>query len=112
MIESALEHTLTLLRSVRIRLLTPRAAALTRVLYFYLLCLPAGSLQSDARLARDPPTCASATWLPYTLIDQVLAAAATHDDLSQRRKSLQSDLQKELAARVKRMQKMSQFSTR
>ncbi|EGO01552.1 hypothetical protein SERLA73DRAFT_158827 [Serpula lacrymans var. lacrymans S7.3] len=64
--------------------------------------------KSDARLARDPPKTASSTWLPYTLIDQVLIAAASQNDLSSRGQALQRELQKEISNRVKRMQKANQ----
>ncbi|KAF9468851.1 nucleoporin Nup120/160-domain-containing protein [Collybia nuda] len=62
--------------------------------------------KSDARLARDPPQNSSATWLPYTLIDQVLIAASAQDSSPPRL----SELQSEITNRVKRMQKLSQFS--
>ncbi|KAJ7122853.1 nucleoporin Nup120/160-domain-containing protein [Mycena epipterygia] len=63
--------------------------------------------KADARLSRDPAKHAAATWLPYTLIDQVLVAATAHDSpppgLSQ--------LRSEIANRLKRMQKFSNFTT-
>ncbi|KAF8211558.1 nucleoporin Nup120/160-domain-containing protein [Mycena galopus ATCC 62051] len=62
--------------------------------------------KADARLSRDPAKHAASTWLPYTLIDQVLVAATALDSpppgLSQ--------LRTELANRVKRMQKHSNFA--
>ncbi|KAF7354945.1 hypothetical protein MSAN_01409400 [Mycena sanguinolenta] len=61
--------------------------------------------KADARLSRDPAKHAASTWLPYNLIDQVLVAATALDSpppgLSQ--------LRAELANRVKRMQKHSNF---
>ncbi|KAJ6567297.1 hypothetical protein DFH09DRAFT_1156619 [Mycena vulgaris] len=63
--------------------------------------------KADARLSRDPVKHAASTWLPYTLIDQVLVAATTHDSpppgLSQ--------LRSEIGNRLKRMQKLSNFAT-
>ncbi|KAJ7672857.1 nucleoporin Nup120/160-domain-containing protein [Mycena rosella] len=63
--------------------------------------------KADARLSRDPAKHAASTWLPYTLIDQVLVAATAHDSpppgLSQ--------LRSEIANRLKRMQKLSNFTT-
>jgi len=65
---------------------------------------------TDARLARSPPQNSSSTWLPYALIDQVLAATASEDKLSSRARSLRQELQADIANRVKRMQKLSLFS--
>ncbi|KAG6329593.1 hypothetical protein ID866_9495, partial [Astraeus odoratus] len=64
-IESALEHTLTLIR------------------------------KADSKLRPSPPKTSSATWLPYTLIDQVLVAAAAHEDLSPQVQTLKRELQTE-----------------
>ncbi|KAF7330785.1 hypothetical protein MVEN_02417700 [Mycena venus] len=62
--------------------------------------------KADAHLSRDPARHAASTWLPYTLIDQVLVAATALDSpplgLSQ--------LRTEIANRVKRMQKHSKFT--
>ncbi|KAH9950096.1 nucleoporin Nup120/160-domain-containing protein [Amylocystis lapponica] len=77
-LESALEHTLSLMR------------------------------RSDARLAQEQPRTASATWLPYTLIDQVLLAAESQDDLSARGQGLSKELRGEIVNRIKRVQKYSQ----
>jgi len=60
--------------------------------------------KSDAQLARDAPQNACATWLPYTLIDQVLIAAAQAASTPRL-----SALRTEISNRVKRMQKLSQF---
>ncbi|OBZ71774.1 hypothetical protein A0H81_08206 [Grifola frondosa] len=79
-LESALEHTLSLMH------------------------------RSDARLAQEQPKTASATWLPYTLIDQVLLAAESQSDLSAQGRALQIELRAELSNRVKRVQKYSQSS--
>ncbi|KAL0949809.1 hypothetical protein HGRIS_009844 [Hohenbuehelia grisea] len=59
--------------------------------------------KADARVARDSQKHASATWLPYTLIDQVLVAAAGVSPVAPKL----SELKKELASRVQRMQKLS-----
>jgi hypothetical protein len=50
-----------------------------------------------------------ATWLPYTLIDQVVEAARDQPTLSARAQTLRTELDTELANHVKRMQKLSQF---
>ncbi|KAI0643699.1 nucleoporin Nup120/160-domain-containing protein [Trametes meyenii] len=63
--------------------------------------------RSDARLTDDLPKTAAATWLPYTLIDQVLVAADAQSDLSPRGGGLLADLRTEIASRMKRVQKFS-----
>ncbi|KAG1847541.1 nucleoporin Nup120/160-domain-containing protein [Suillus subalutaceus] len=78
-IESALEHSLSLLH------------------------------KANTALSRAPQKTASVTWLPYTLIDQVLAASA-QNDLTTRGQRLRTELQTEVNNRVKRMQKMSRFA--
>ncbi|GLB33440.1 putative nucleoporin Nup120/160 [Lyophyllum shimeji] len=60
--------------------------------------------KSDSQLAREAPQNACATWLPYTLIDQVLKAAAEATSTPRL-----SALRSEIATRVKRMHKLSQF---
>ncbi|KAF8845600.1 hypothetical protein BDN67DRAFT_993287 [Paxillus ammoniavirescens] len=79
-LESALEHTLSLVR------------------------------KAESKLSRVPPKMSCSTWLPYTLIDQVLAAAAGQDDLSPRGQVLQRELELEISNRVKRVQKISRLS--
>jgi len=66
--------------------------------------------KTDARLARSPPQNSSSTWLPYALIDQVLATAASEENPSSRVQSLLRELQTDLANRTKRLHKLSQFS--
>lgn len=61
-------------------------------------------------LARGPSQQASSTWLPYSLIDQVLVVAASREKLSPRAESLRQELQTNIDNRTKRMQKLSQFS--
>lgn len=75
-LESALEHTLSLIRKANFKL---------------------------SRSAKMP----GVTWLPYTLIDQVLAASAAQDDLGARGQMLRKELQTEVSNRVKRTQKVS-----
>lgn len=65
-------------------------------------------LQSDARLAQDEPRKASATWLPYTLIDQVLLIA--HEDTLPRVQELQKRLRAHIANHIKRVEKLRQAS--
>ncbi|KAK7061352.1 nucleoporin Nup120/160-domain-containing protein [Favolaschia claudopus] len=61
--------------------------------------------KADARLSRDPAKHAASTWLPYTLIDQVLVAATASNSPP----ASLSKLRTELSNRVKRMQKHSTF---
>ncbi|GBE77402.1 hypothetical protein SCP_0102750 [Sparassis crispa] len=78
MFEGALEHTLSLMR------------------------------RSDAHLAQERPKAASVTWLPYTLIDQVLAAVDTQQGLPIGAQSLRKELRTEISNRIKRVQKFGQ----
>ncbi|TBU50494.1 nucleoporin Nup120/160-domain-containing protein [Dichomitus squalens] len=66
--------------------------------------------RSDSRLTEDMSKTAAATWLPYTLIDQVLVAADTQADLSSRGRASLGELRAEIATRMKRVQKYSQAS--
>ena len=67
------------------------------------------ALQSDARLTDELAKTAGVTWLPYTLIDQVLVAAdAQKADLSPRARTLLDALRAEVASRSKRVQKFTQ----
>ena len=61
------------------------------------------TLQDDLRLEREFSGGPAATWLPYTLIDQVLAAAG--EGRTARRQALRSELQTEIASRLKLLQK-------
>ncbi|EIW82466.1 hypothetical protein CONPUDRAFT_123432 [Coniophora puteana RWD-64-598 SS2] len=67
--------------------------------------------KSDKKVAHIANNTVYATWLPYTLIDQVLAAAASQNDLGERGQTLRKELQAEINNRIKRMQKMSRLST-
>jgi len=80
LLENALEHTLSLVR------------------------------KADAALSRTQPKTSCTTWLPYTLIDQVLVAATAQDDLSPHGQTLRRMLQMELNNHVKRMQKTSKLA--
>ncbi|KAG6885255.1 hypothetical protein C0993_004112 [Termitomyces sp. T159_Od127] len=73
-LEAAIEHTLSLIR------------------------------KSDSRLAREAPENACSTWLPYTLIDQVLTAANQAATSTPKLSTLRSVI----SSRIKRMQKLSQ----
>ncbi|KAK7060140.1 hypothetical protein VNI00_000904 [Paramarasmius palmivorus] len=64
--------------------------------------------KADSQLARDLPKHAASTWLPYMLIDQVLAAGTAQEPPPARL----SELRLEVANRVKRMQKLSEFQPR
>lgn len=68
------------------------------------------SPQSDTRLAQEQAKAAAMTWLPYTLIDQVLLATDSQEELSTRGKALQKELRTEITDRMKRVQKFSQAS--
>ena len=71
---------------------------------------PDHSSQADSKLSREQTKSSSATWLPYTLIDQVFVASKSVEKPSPQCRSLQQELEAQLSNRVKRMQKHSQFS--
>ncbi|THU83924.1 hypothetical protein K435DRAFT_870799 [Dendrothele bispora CBS 962.96] len=58
--------------------------------------------KADSHFNRDSPKNAASTWLPYTLIDQVLAAANEQEPSPARL----SELRLEVSNRVKRLQKL------
>ncbi|KAF6762913.1 nucleoporin Nup120/160-domain-containing protein [Ephemerocybe angulata] len=63
--------------------------------------------KSDRRLAREPsPGNASSTWLPYTLVDQVMVAASAQIKTP----PLLAQLRAEIGTRMKRVQKLSHVS--
>jgi len=66
--------------------------------------------KADSKLSRERTKNSSATWLPYTLIDQVFVASKSVEKPSPQCRSLQQELEAQLSNRVKRMQKHSQFS--
>jgi nuclear pore complex protein Nup160 len=104
MLELALELSLSLIHRVR---------AAQKL--FRLRCISSSShgrdvrRQAESRFAQDPPKTAMATWLPYTLIDQLLVATneQTQSDLSQRAIGLRRDLHKEVSNGARRSQKLS-----
>ncbi|KAI0245682.1 nucleoporin Nup120/160-domain-containing protein [Lactifluus subvellereus] len=65
--------------------------------------------KAESRLAQDPPKTAMSTWLPYTLIDQLLVATneQTQSDLSKRAAALRRDLHREVSNGARRAQKSS-----
>ena len=65
--------------------------------------------QAESRLAQDPPKTAMSTWLPYTLIDQLLVATneQTQCDPSKRAIGLRRDLHREVSNGARRAQKLS-----
>lgn len=98
LLELALELTLSLVHKVR----------------FYILNLAVWRAhkvrrQAESRLAQDPPKTAMSTWLPYTLIDQLLVATneQTQSELSKRAISLRRDLHREVSNGARRAQKLS-----
>jgi len=64
--------------------------------------------KANAPFTRLPPQQASSTWLPYVLLDTVIATASTQQkDLSPEARTQLEELQMEIETRVKRMQKWS-----
>ncbi|KAF8266642.1 nucleoporin Nup120/160-domain-containing protein [Lactarius quietus] len=65
--------------------------------------------KAESRLSLDPPKTAMSTWLPYTLIDQLLVATneQTQTDLSKRAQELRRDLHREVSNGARRAQKLS-----
>jgi len=65
--------------------------------------------KAESRLAQDPPKTAMSTWLPYTLIDQLLVATneQTQSHLSKRAVALRRDLHREVSNGARRAQKSS-----
>lgn len=59
------------------------------------------------RLVHEQPRSAAATWLPYTLIDQVLLAAESQDDLSVRGQDLRKQLRAAISTRLKHVEKLT-----
>jgi hypothetical protein len=95
MFDMAIEETLSLIRTVRgfsMQLLVGSADA---------------TLQSDRRLAQEPLTMSGTTWLPYTLIDQLLVATADQRGVSPQATRLRKELHIALSNRMQRMQKAS-----
>lgn len=64
------------------------------------------------RLSQEQPRSSSSTWLPYTLIDQVLVARDSQENASVRVQMLQKELRAEISNRLKRMQKLNQSAKR
>jgi len=65
--------------------------------------------KAESRLAQEPPKTAMSTWLPYTLIDQLLVATneQTQSELSKRAIGLRRDLHREVSNGARRAQKLS-----
>ncbi|KAH8105506.1 nucleoporin Nup120/160-domain-containing protein [Cristinia sonorae] len=66
--------------------------------------------KNDISVGIHPPG-SSATWLPYTLIDQVMVAAESQNDLTSRGQALRNQLRVDVSGRLKRMQKLSARSS-
>ena len=98
MLESALEHTLSLMRKVSMD---------ARPACRYVFKLTINPVQSDARLAQEQPKTSAATWLPYTLIDQLLMAAESQPGLSARGQALSKELRGTIMNRINRVQQYS-----
>jgi hypothetical protein len=64
--------------------------------------------QAESHFAQDPPKTAMSTWLPYTLIDQLLVATneQTQRELSKQAISLRRDLHREVLNGARRAQKL------
>jgi nuclear pore complex protein Nup160 len=98
MLELALELTLTTIRKVSF--------------FFpshYIVPSHQQKQQAESRLVQDPPKTAMSTWLPYTLIDQLLVATneQAQSDLSKRAMELRRDLHREVSNGARRAQKLS-----
>ncbi|KAI0307403.1 nucleoporin Nup120/160-domain-containing protein [Multifurca ochricompacta] len=67
---------------------------------YYLVLRP----KAELRLSQDPPKAAMSTWLPYTLIDQLLVATneQTQSGLSKRAIELRRDLHREVSNGARR----------
>ncbi|KAH8990090.1 nucleoporin Nup120/160-domain-containing protein [Lactarius akahatsu] len=65
--------------------------------------------KAESRLAQDPPRTAMSTWLPYTLIDQLLVATneQAQSEQSKRAMELRRDLHREVSNGARRAQKLS-----
>ena len=99
LLELALELTLSLVH--RVRFFYPEFSRGERA---HEVCR-----QAESRLAQDPPKTALSTWLPYTLIDQLLVATneQTQSELSNRAIGLRRDLHREVSNGARRAQKLS-----
>lgn len=64
-------------------------------------------IQDDERLEQEQPRSAGSTWLPYTLIDQVLLAAESQDGLSSRGQALRAELLDVIASHTKHAEKLT-----
>ena len=97
-LEAALEYAVTVLKKVRDLGIYVISPACLMVRY---------SLQDDARLAREQPRSAASTWLPYTLIDQVLLAAESQEDLTLRGKGVLQDLRAAISNRMRHVENLT-----
>ncbi|KAK7696575.1 hypothetical protein QCA50_001233 [Cerrena zonata] len=64
--------------------------------------------KSDTQLINEKPRGKYATWLPYTLIDQILAATEPQDSLPISTRASVQDLRTEIANRLTRIQKLAE----
>ncbi|TFY70144.1 hypothetical protein EVG20_g2860 [Dentipellis fragilis] len=62
--------------------------------------------KTDVELTQNPPQHAMATWLPYTLFDQLLLATAEQEGLSPRAQTLRREVQAEVSNRSTKLQKI------
>ncbi|KAL4241382.1 Nucleoporin Nup120/160 [Abortiporus biennis] len=67
--------------------------------------------KSNSQLVQQKPTAPASTWLPYMLIDQVVAAAEDQKDLSAQGLTLLGELKNEISNRLKRIHKLSEISS-
>jgi hypothetical protein len=63
--------------------------------------------QDNARLSAEQHGSAGASWLPYTLIDQVLLAAESQGNLSLREENLRNELQTVISNRIKYAERLT-----
>lgn len=101
MLELALELTLSTIRKVSFFVPFP--------IYRSLIHSARRQYQAESRLSHDPPKTAMSTWLPYTLIDQLLVATneQSQSDPSKRAMELRRDLHREVSNGARRAQKLS-----
>lgn len=100
LVNDAIEHTLGLVKKVRVcRVYIARVRFCSHRLRFP---------QANAPLPRLAPKRAASTWLPYGLVDAVIVAAETHGDLTPDAHNRLGELRSEVAARVRRIQKLGE----
>lgn len=96
LINFAIEQTLSLIRKV------------SSYWYFRSISVTYVFNQSNTLLTNEKPRGKFATWLPYTLIDQILVATEPQDSLPSSTRALVQDLRAEIANRLKHVESLGQ----